>query len=102
MTPRMVVGIFVMAVENTPTDRTAGQQQLDEMLQKHPRAPPAGRAADHKAAPPPPPPAPPAPPPPPPPAAPGNVARGLQVLLPWRDLGQRVAEAGTPAARRRI
>src|SRR3972149_377891 len=40
MTPRMVVGIFVIAVENTPTDRAAGQQPLDEMLQKHPRAPP--------------------------------------------------------------
>src|SRR3989304_5701256 len=41
MTPRMVVGIFVIAVENTPTDRAAGQQQLDEMLQKHrPRRPP--------------------------------------------------------------
>src|SRR3989304_2220713 len=94
MTPRMVVGIFVIAVENTPTDRAAGQQQLDEMLQKHPPPPPPPAA-----------PPPPRPPPPPggaAPAAPGNVARGLQVLLPWRDLGQRVAEAGTPAARRRI
>jgi len=114
----MVVGIFVIAVENTPTDRAAGQQQLDEMLQKHPRPPRSGAPAatlvggsrpgslrvhdpcnemrhgsrlgfparrQPRG-----------------PAAPGNVARGLQVLLPWRDLGQRVAEAGTPAARRRI
>src|SRR3990172_4918901 len=114
----MVVGFFVIAVEKPFTVRPAGQQQLDEMLQKPPRPPRSGPPA-----------APlvggsrpgslrvhdpcnemrhgsrlgfPARRQPRGPAAPGNVARGLQVLLPWRDLGQRVAEAGDPAARRRI
>src|SRR3972149_3657110 len=78
MTPRMVVGIFVIAVENTPTDRAAGQQQLDEMLQKHPRAPP----------PPPPPPPPPAPPPRPPPPRRSRQCRSgpagaVAVAGPW-------------------
>jgi len=33
---------------------------------------------------------------------PADVARGLQALVPERDPGQRVAEAGHPSARRRI
>ena len=33
----MAVGIFVTRVENTPTDRAVAQQQLDQMLEKHPR-----------------------------------------------------------------
>src|SRR3989304_980024 len=70
MTPRMVVGIFVIAVENTPTDRAAGQQQLDEMLQKHPRRPP-----------------PPPPRPPPPPGRPPRRAAPPPPPLPAMSLG---------------